>query len=45
MVSVFCLQEKQTNQPNKKTNKTVTELDKKSFKKQLKNTFYLIKIF
>ena len=35
--------EKQTN-INKQTNKTVTRLAKRSFKKQLKNTFYLIKL-
>ena len=44
MVSVLCLREKQTNQTNKQTNKTVTRLAKRSFKTQLKNTFYLIKL-
>ena len=40
MVSVLCLRGK--NQPNKQTNKTFTRLARRSFKTQLKNTFYLI---
>ena len=43
MVFVLCLREKQTNETNKQTNKTVTRLAKRSFKTQLKITFYRIK--
>ena len=44
MVFALCLREKQTKQTNKQTNKTVIRLAKRSFKTQLKNTFYLIKL-
>ena len=36
MVFVLCLREKETNQTNKQTNKTVSILAKRSFKTQLK---------
>ena len=41
MVFVLCLRGKKL---NKQTNKTFTRLAKRSFKTQLKNTFYLIKL-